>query len=191
MLGMDLDPVIARFVDCHPEVDIQLQRLRWWNHAAALRDGRVDAGFVRLPLPADGLELQTLYQELVCVALPTGHPLARKAPVDIADLGDEPVLRYADAHPDWNAFWAFDPRPDGSHPPQGPYVHDMEEIIAYVRAGRGVAYLPVAATSAITPRGVTFVPVAGVPPGEVVLAWDAHQPPRHISDLLTAARMER
>jgi hypothetical protein len=54
-----------------------------------------------------------------------------------------------------------------------------------------VAYLPVAATSAITPRGVTFVPVAGVPPGEVVLAWDAHQPPRHISDLLTAARMER
>jgi hypothetical protein len=54
-----------------------------------------------------------------------------------------------------------------------------------------VAYLPVATTSAITPRGVTFIPVAGVPPGEVLLAWDAHQPPRHISDLLTAARMER
>jgi hypothetical protein len=50
---------------------------------------------------------------------------------------------------------------------------------------------PVATTSAITPRGVTFVPVAGVPPGQVVLAWDAHQPPRHISDLLTAARAER
>jgi DNA-binding transcriptional LysR family regulator len=47
----------------------------------------------------------------------------------------------------------------------------MEEIIAYVRAGRGVAYLPVATSSAITPRGVPFVPVAGVPPAQVGLAW--------------------
>src|SRR5258708_32896504 len=62
------------------------------------------------------------------------------------------------------------------------------EIVAYVRAGRGVAYLPRAAIAAITPRGVTFVPVEGVPPGEVVLAWDADRPPPHISGLLSAAQ---
>jgi DNA-binding transcriptional LysR family regulator len=73
MLGMDIAPVIKRFSRSHPEVDVQLQRLRWWNHAAALLDGRVDVGFVRLPLPAEGLEIQPLYTEQVCIALPAGH----------------------------------------------------------------------------------------------------------------------
>ena len=188
MLGMDIAPVMKRFACSHPEVEIQLQRLRWWNHAAALRDGRADAGFVRLPLPAEGLEICPLYTEPVCVALPARHPLAAMTSVDITALGDEPVLRYADAHPEWNAFWTFDPRPDGSHPPPGPYVRDMEEIVAYVRAGRGVAYLPVPITAAIAPPGVAFVRVDDFPPGQVVLAWDADRPPRHISELISAAR---
>jgi DNA-binding transcriptional LysR family regulator len=188
MLGMDIAPVLTEFARAHPEIEIQWQRLRWWNHAAALRDGRADAGFVRLPLPTDGLEIRALYTEPVCVALPAGHPLAAKASVEIATLAHEPVLRYADAHPEWNAFWTFDPRPDGSHPPPGPYVHDMEEIVAYVRAGRGVAYLPVPITVAIAPPGVAFVRVDGIPPGQVVLAWDAGRPPPHISELLNAAR---
>ena len=179
---------MTRFAGSHPDIEIQLQRLRWWNHAAALCDGRVDAGFVRLPLPADGLEIRALYQEPVCVGLPAGHPLAGRTSAGIADLADELVLRYADAHPGWNAFWTCDPRPDGCHPLPGPCVHDMEEIVAYVRAGRGVAYLPVPVTAAIAPAGVTFVRVDGIPPGQVVLAWDAGQPPCHIPELMSAAR---
>ncbi len=190
MLGMDIAPVMAKFAHSHPGVEILLQRLRWWNHAAALRDGRVDAGFVRLPLPTEGLEIRALYQEPVCVALPAGHPLAGMTSVGIAQLADEPVLRYADASPEWNAFWTFDPRPDGSHPPPGPYVHDMEEIVAYVRAGRGVAYLPVPITATIAPTAVTFVRVDDIPPGQVVLAWDVDRPPHHISELVNAARSE-
>jgi DNA-binding transcriptional LysR family regulator len=188
MLGMDIAPVLKKFARSHPEVEIRLQRLRWWDHAAALRDGRADVGFVRLPLPTEGLELRPLYTEPVCVALPAGHPLAEMTSVDITALADEPVLRYADADPEWNAFWTFDPRPDGSHPPPGPYVHDMEEIVAYVRAARGVAYLPLPTTAAIAPPGVTFVHVDDFPPGQVVLAWDADRPPRHIPVLISAAR---
>jgi hypothetical protein len=59
----------------------------------------------------------------------------------------------------------------------------MGEIVAYVRASRGVAYLPVPATAAIALHGVTFVRVDDIPPGRVVLAWDAERPPRHISEL--------
>jgi DNA-binding transcriptional LysR family regulator len=187
MLGMDLAPVIARFCRSHPEVQIQFQRLRWWNHAAALRDGRADAGFVRLPLPLEGLEIRPLHTEPICVTLPASHPLAAMPTVNIADLADEPVLRYAQAEPEWNAFWTFDPRPDGSHPRPGPYVHDMEEIVAYARAGRGVAYLPVPIAAPIAPPGVVFVRVDGIPPGQVVLAWDAERPPELIEGLLSAA----
>jgi DNA-binding transcriptional LysR family regulator len=188
MLGMDIAPVLTQFARTQPDVEIQLQRLRWWNHAAALRDGRVDAGFVRLPLPPDGLEIQALHTEPICVALPADHPLAGRASAYIAELAGEPVLLYADAQAGWNAFWTFDPRPDGSHPPTGPEVRDMEEIVAYVRAGRGVAFLPVSITVSIAPPGVAFVLVDGIPPGQVVLAWDADRPPGHIAALLSAAR---
>jgi DNA-binding transcriptional LysR family regulator len=133
ILGMDLTAVLAQFARARPDVEVQLQRLRWWNHAAALRDGRVDAGFVRLPLSPDGPEVCELYTEPVCVTLPITHPLAGQASAHIADLAGEPVLLYADAQPEWNAFWAYDPRPGGCHPPPGPEVHDMEEIVAYVR----------------------------------------------------------
>jgi len=188
MLGMDLSAVTAEFARTHPEVEIQLQRLRWWNHGAALRDGRVDIGFVRMPVPVEGLEVTELHTEPICVALPAGHPLAAMPSVTLADLADEPVLLHADAHPEWNAAWTFDPRPDGSHPRPGPYVHDMEEIVAYVRAGRGVAFLPVSVTVDIAPRGTAFVRVSDVEPGRVVLAWDAERPPRYARELRTAAR---
>jgi DNA-binding transcriptional LysR family regulator len=188
MLGMDLTAVLAQFTRARPDVEVQLQRLRWWNHAAALRDGRVDAGFVRLPLSPDGLQICALYTEPVCVSLPAAHPLAGQASVHIADLVGEPVLRYADAQPEWNAFWTYDPRPDGRHPPPGPEVHDMEEIVAYARAGRGVAFLPAPIAASIAPPGVTFVLVDGIPPGQVALAWDADRPPGHIGALLSAAR---
>jgi DNA-binding transcriptional LysR family regulator len=188
MLGMDMAPVLAQFARTQPDVEIQLQRLHWWNHAAALRDGRVDAGFVRLPLPPDGLEIRKLYTEPICVTLPADHPLARQASVDIAELAGEPVLLYADAQPEWNAFWTYDPRPDGGQPSRGPDVHDMEEIVAYARAGRGVAFLPAPITANIAPPGVVFLPVHGIPPGQVALAWDADRPPGHIAALLSAAR---
>jgi hypothetical protein len=51
-----------------------------------------------------------------------------------------------------------------------------------------VAYLPVPITAAIAPPGVVFVPVDGIPPGQVVLAWDADRPPRHIAELISAAQ---
>jgi hypothetical protein len=35
---------------------------------------------------------------------------------------------------------------------------------------------------------VVFVPVDGIPPGQVVLAWDAERPPRHIAELISAAQ---
>jgi LysR substrate binding domain len=151
----------------------QAPLLRGGRRAAALREGR---------------RIRALCTEPVCVALPARHPLAANTSVAITALANEPVLRYDDAHPEWNAFWTFDPRPAGSHPPPGPYVHDMEEIVGYVRAGRGVAFLPVPVTAAIAPSGVTFVPVDGIPPGQVALAWGADRPPPHISVLLSAPR---
>ncbi|HEX6394891.1 MAG TPA: LysR family transcriptional regulator [Acidimicrobiales bacterium] len=188
MLGMDLSQILNEFSRVEPEVDIQLQRLRWWNHADAVRDGRVDVGLVRRPLAQDGLIVQSLYNEPICVTLPATHPLAGEASVRIADLAHEPVLVYADADPAWNAFWTIDPRPDGSHPPGGTEVHDMEEILAYARTGKGVAFLPKPIVEGVVPRDVVFVSVADVPDGEVVLATSSEKTPPYVPTFVDAAK---
>ncbi len=188
MLGMDTEGVLAAFTARHPDVSVLLHRLRWWEHGEAVRDGRVDAAFVRLPIAEEELELLPLYTEPLNVALPDDHAHATNPTLTIADIADEPVLHYADAIPAWNAFWCADPRPDGTQARRGPLVHDMEEIVEYVRTGRGVAFLP-AAICAMFPRpGITYVPVTDLPPGQVALAWQAGRRTPLISTLAEVAQ---
>ncbi|HEV3169571.1 MAG TPA: LysR substrate-binding domain-containing protein [Actinocrinis sp.] len=188
MLAMDTEAVLAAFGARHPGVSVLLQRLRWWKHAELILDGSVDAGFVRLPIAGEGLELLPLYTEPVSVALPAYHPHASRSEVGIADIADEPVLHYADAIAAWNAFWCVDPRPDGTQARRGPVVHDMEEIVEYVRTGRGVAFLP-AVVCAMFPRpGIAYVPVTDIPPGQVALAWAAGRRTPLVDGLAEAAQ---
>ena len=190
MLGTDLDPALRAFTHDHPDVDVQIKRIRWWNQTQALLDGGVDIAFVRLPIDTDGLQLVPLYSEPIRVALPADHLLAAEPAVSIADVADEPVLVYADASPAWNAVWTLDPRPDGSHPRQGPLVRDMEEILEYVKAGRGVIFLPGAITDAFPRHEVAYVPITDVPPGQIALAWSETQSSPLVIDLARAATAE-
>jgi len=187
MLGINTEAALTAFSLRHPGIGVLLERLRWWNHGEAVRDGRVDAGFVRLPIAGEGLELLPLYTEPLHVALPAEHPLVGKSALGIADLAAEPVLHYADAIPAWNAFWCADPRPDGTQARRGPVVHDMEEIVEYVRTGRGVAFLPTAITTRFPRPGIAYVPVADIPPGQVALAWAAERRTPLVAALAQAA----
>jgi DNA-binding transcriptional LysR family regulator len=119
--------------------------------------------------------------------LPEHHPLAAKPTVSIGELANEPVLVHADASPEWTAFWTIDPRPDGSHPPQGPVIRDMEEVLEYVKAGRGVSFLPRAITNAFPRPAVTYVPVTDIAPGQIALAWNATHHSPLVADLAEAA----
>jgi DNA-binding transcriptional LysR family regulator len=188
MLSTDIDPALGAFSERHPGVDVRLKRVRWWNQAQALLDGSVDVAFVRLPVASEGLTLLPLYTEAICVTLPNDHPLARHAAASIVELADEPVLVYADAPSAWNAFWTIDPRPDGTQPSRGPSVHDMEEIIEYVKAGRGVVFLPTAIAEAFPRDDITYVPVTDIPSGQVALAWDSARRSSLTAALVEAAR---
>jgi DNA-binding transcriptional LysR family regulator len=191
MLGTDLDPTLRAFSRRHPDTDIQLKRIRWWNQTRALLEGGVDVAFVRLPIDTEGLRLLPLYTEPLQVALPRDHPLASETAVSIADLADDPVLVYADASPTWNAVWTIDPRPDGSHPRQGPIVRDMEEILEYVKAGRGVIFLPSAISEAFPRPDVAYVPITDIPPGQIALAWNETQSSLLVTELIEVATADR
>ncbi|MFE9021129.1 LysR family transcriptional regulator [Streptomyces sp. NPDC007808] len=188
MLGTDVGPALNAFSARHPDVPIELVRLRWWSQARVLLDGGVDVGFVRPPLEAEGLELLPLYSEHLTAVLPIDHPRAHDAKVCLAALADDPVLEYADATQAWTAVWNADPRPDGTRPRRGPAFHDMEELLGYVGGGRGVAFVPHSAATAFPRSDIAYVPVADVAPGHVALAWNASRPAQRVVSFVETVR---
>lgn len=72
-----------------------MQRMEWDDQAPMLLDGRVDVGYVRLPIDETGPRLTPLYTEPLMVMLPAGHRLAGKEAVTEAGLAGEPLIWHA------------------------------------------------------------------------------------------------
>ncbi|TAL73791.1 MAG: LysR family transcriptional regulator [Rhodanobacter sp.] len=63
-----------------------------------LREGRLDAVIVALPVHDDTLHAEFLFEEPFVLAAPRSHPLARKAALHLADLGNQSLLLLEDGH---------------------------------------------------------------------------------------------
>ncbi|GAB3941467.1 hydrogen peroxide-inducible genes activator [Corynebacterium tapiri] len=63
-----------------------------------LRDGQIDAAFLALPTEATGVIELPLYREPFSVVLPTGHALAGRNDLQVADLNDVELLLLDDGH---------------------------------------------------------------------------------------------
>lgn len=81
--------------------------------------------------------------------LPTGHRLAGKDVIGIADLADEHLLQDPDAVPEWRDI-ATELRGPGSRRP-APVFHAVEEKLEHVAAGHGVVSAWPGTAPAVTP----------------------------------------
>lgn len=61
--------------------------------AEALAASMIDVGFVRRAVPHLGFEYQLICSEPLLVAMPSGHPLAQKTTLAVADLDRQPFVR--------------------------------------------------------------------------------------------------
>jgi LysR family hydrogen peroxide-inducible transcriptional activator len=64
-----------------------------------LREGKLDAGILALPLHEDSLHAEFLFEEPFLLAVPQSHPLAHKhGQLKLADLSDQSLLLLEDGH---------------------------------------------------------------------------------------------
>jgi DNA-binding transcriptional LysR family regulator len=76
-----------------PDVRFRLSELSSVAQIASLRDGTLDAGFVRLPLhDYDDVEFRVVLTEPFVVTLPERHPAAAAPSVDLGALAAEPFI---------------------------------------------------------------------------------------------------
>jgi DNA-binding transcriptional LysR family regulator len=84
-----LGRALRLFAEHVPSVEILYENLAPEAQIEALREGRVDIGFVGLPLEADGLFTETTGRVRLMVALPEKHPMARKKTLRLEELSKE------------------------------------------------------------------------------------------------------
>lgn len=63
-----------------------------------LREGKLDAAILALPLHDDQLHTELLFEEPFLLAVPLGHPLARYQTLKLTDLVNENLLLLDDGH---------------------------------------------------------------------------------------------
>ncbi|HZZ91231.1 MAG TPA: LysR family transcriptional regulator [Usitatibacter sp.] len=82
-----------RFRERHPDVELQLEVMASQEQMQALRAGKFDAGFVyNVWRPDPELAAFTVAQHHFEVAVPTGHPLAKRKRLRLRDLVDAPFI---------------------------------------------------------------------------------------------------
>ncbi|MBC6457054.1 LysR family transcriptional regulator [Actinomadura sp. HBU206391] len=171
MPGLIVTSAVRTLRERHPGLTVEVVRTTWDDQIETIHDGRVDIGYVRLPINQRGLRVRPLTSEPRVAVLPTGHRLAGNDTIGIAELADEHLLQDPDAVPEWRDI-ATELRRPGRRRPELLF-HAVEEKLEHVAAGHGVIVLPLSVVTFYTRPDVTYVPVTDIPPNQVCLAWDS------------------
>jgi len=84
-----LGKALRLFGEHAPSVEVLFQNLTPGAQIEALRGGRIDIGFVGLPIEAEGVVSEVTGRERLVAAIPQGHPMARNGRIRLRDLSKE------------------------------------------------------------------------------------------------------
>ncbi len=139
-----LPAVIRSYRAARPTVELTLLEMTSVEQIAALKEGRIDVGFGRIPLDDPALDRQLLRNEKLIAAVPDGHALSRPAQaLSLADLAVLPLIVYPKApRPSYADQVLSLFREAGLKPP---FVHEVRELqtaLGLVAAEEGFCLVP-------------------------------------------------
>ncbi|GAA2159826.1 LysR family transcriptional regulator substrate-binding protein [Actinomadura napierensis] len=144
------------------EVPLRLLQMPAAEVVPLLRNGGVDAAFVRLPVDREALHVIPLYMETTVVVVPKDHAVAAVEEVQLADLADEDVLEPLDDVLTW------DDRPGQ---PAFTRPESTAGAIELVASGAGVLLLPQSLARLHHRKDLTYRTVTDAPQSQIGLAW--------------------
>lgn len=162
-------PVVSQsirgFRRAYGSVELSLVEASTTELLRQLSEDELDAAFVRLGQKnPEGVVVQTLGEEPMCMVLPTGHAAARSRAVPLSAMRSEPFVLF----PRSAGFSLFDEIiracwEAGFEPALGQEAPQMSSAVNLVAAGLGVSLAP-ASMSRVGVEGVRYVAVAGHAP---------------------------
>jgi LysR family hydrogen peroxide-inducible transcriptional activator len=165
-----LPGIRARF----PRLELLLVEEKTDALLARLREGRLDAAILALPLHDESLHVEPLFREPFVMAVPQSHVFARRTrPLALHELDQEHLLLLEEGH--CLRDQALDVcRLAGANERDGFRATSLETLRQMVAAGIGVTLLPMLAVQPPVPPSpdVHLLPFAGKPPSrDIAMVW--------------------
>ncbi len=139
-----LPEVIRRYRAARPRVELTLLELTSLEQITALKEGRINVGFGRIPLDDPAVDRLLLRNEKLCAALSSKHRLLKRlGPLRLDDLRDEPLILYPKApRPSYADQVLALYRDRGLKPPALHEVRELQTALGLVAAETGVCLVP-------------------------------------------------
>ena len=129
-----------------PAIPLEIVGVAAADQLTSLREDRVDANFVRLPIDRDGINAIPLYSELPVVVVPKDHPVALYDTVTTEDLAGEQLHDASD-------------------------LDAIELPIELVAAGVGIVIVPHSIARLHTRKDLVYRTVTDAASTDIALAW--------------------
>lgn len=146
--GNEIVPgIIREFRELHPQVEFSLRNILTMDQIEMLNDGKIDIGFLRLPISNDwGLEVVPVHKERFVLVVPAAHKLANRRRVRLSELANQDFVMYERKHaPGFHDLLLGMLRDAGIVPRVCQNAGEMPTLIALVDSGAGIAILPASA----------------------------------------------
>jgi DNA-binding transcriptional LysR family regulator len=180
-------PILERFHQERPDVEVELRDIGFCDQAAPLLSGEVDVALIRAPLVDRQIELVPLALDPRLLLVGATHELAGVDRVGVEEILDEHMVPVV-APEDFAAFWHADDYRGGSHvdPGMAPAktVADLQFAVA---TGRAIM-IAASVTARVLPNClVRAVAVDGLSPSLIAAARRLSDKRRVVRDFLDAA----
>ena len=143
-----------------------------------MREGRLDAAIVALPVNEEGLHAEFLFEEPFLLAVPEKHPLAKRATVTLDDLQDQDLLLLEEGHCLRDQALEVC-HLGGAHERPGFRATSLETLRYMVAGGTGITLIPALATKPpiVQVEGLKLVRFRGSPPSRrLAMLWRESSP---------------
>ncbi|WP_329155564.1 LysR family transcriptional regulator [Streptomyces sp. NBC_01456] len=162
--GLHVSDAIRAFTASHPDVEIDVFPLRWWEQDAPLRDGRAHVGYLRRPFDDAGLHTVPIGHETKVACLPVTHPLAGRHTLTSTDLDGESILDVRTRR-----------------------TSSLEEKFELIASGQRIALVPLSVAGSYSRPDLVYLSVTDALPVETCLAAPESSAAGPVQDFLGIA----
>lgn len=167
--------ILPALAEAFPRAPLYLIEEKTAALVERLRGGALDAALLALPVEADGLHMETLFDDPFLLAVPRAHPLATRKTVEEKDIHNETLLLLEEGHCLRAQALSYCTR--GGFAPSGQDFRatSLETLRQMVGAGLGVTFMPKLAVPK-EKDGLSYLSLKPTPSRRIGLAWRESHP---------------
>ncbi len=158
--------MIDTFRQRNPAVEIRIVEGDLTDPTVGVDRGLADVAITRGPFTASGIAVAELRRDEVGVVLRETDPLAARARLQLSDLRDRRWFRLPEsADPLWRDYWAGGSKPRDD---DDTIIRTARECLHAVLWSDAIGLAPLSINH---PHGIVVIPVDGIAPSPLLVAW--------------------